>query len=91
MTNQPFFKTCPDGTVTVLPSPLPNTTTDQRDYTKKPVQISPRRDPLGIEIHGKNFSTVINLTNDDALGIIFMLAYGIREDVYVAPAVQVAP
>ena len=88
MTNQPFFKTCPDGTVTILPS-APSTT-HQRDYTKNPVQFSPRSAPLGVEIHGNNFSTVINLSNEDALGIIFMLAYGMREAGYL-PAVQDAP
>lgn len=79
MNSNPYFKIRPDGTVNVIPEP-PNTV--NFDYTKKPVQFAIRRDPLGIEIHGKNFSAVIDLTVDDALSVILMLTYAVREANY---------
>ncbi|MHB8949185.1 MAG: hypothetical protein ACYC4S_08995 [Rhodoferax sp.] len=79
MNSKPHFKISPDGTVNVLPKP-PNTA--KIDYSKKPVQFAIRRKPLGLEIHGENFSTVIDLTQDDALSIILMLTYAVREAAY---------
>ncbi len=80
MNSKPYFKINPDGTVNVLTGPLPKAA--QIDYTKKPVQFAIRRGPMGLEVHGENFSTVINLTPDDALSIILMLTYAVREAVY---------
>ena len=85
MNTKPYFKILPDGTVTVQPA-SPNTA--KFDYSKKPVQFAIRRDPLGLEIHGENFSTVIDLTPDDALSIILMLTYAVREATYTPSAVS---
>ena len=74
MTSKPYFKTQPDGTVTVIPAPP---STAKIDYSKKPVQFAVRRGPLGLEIHSENFSTVIDLTTDEALSIILMLTYAV--------------
>ena len=79
MTSKPYFKTRPDGTVTVIPAPP---SAANVDYSKKPIQFAVQRDPLGLEIHSENFSTVIDLTTDDALSIILMLTYAVRETVY---------
>jgi hypothetical protein len=90
MTSQPYFQITPDGAISMMPSPPPNL--GHVDHTKKPIQIFARRDPLGLEIRGENFRAVVNLTADDALGIIFMLAYGARESFYTPTTfVQAAP
>lgn len=80
MNSKPYFQINPDGAVKVLTGPPPKAA--QIDYKKKPVQFAIRRVPLGLEIHGENFSTVIDLTTDDALSIILMLTYAVREGVY---------
>jgi hypothetical protein len=86
---KPYFKSQPDGSVSVLPAP---SDTASRGYSKKPVQVAVRREPLGLEIHGENFSSQIDLASIDALDIALMLVYGVRE---AAPApsefVEVAP
>lgn len=46
-----------------------------------PLKISIRHD-LSIELHNDNFSIVRKLTVDEALGLIGMLSYVIREQVY---------
>lgn len=79
MNSKPYFQISPDGTINVLPKP-PNTA--KINYSKKLVQFAVHRNPMGLEIHGENFSTVIDLSTDDALSIIMMLAYEVREAVY---------
>jgi ribosomal protein L25 (general stress protein Ctc) len=79
MNSKPYFQIRPDGTVNVLPAP-PKTVSV--DHAKRPVNFAVRRAPLGLEIHGENFSTVIDLTVDDALSIIMLLTYAAREAVY---------
>ena len=79
MTSKPYFKTRPDGTVNVIPAPP---SIAEIDYSKKPIQFAVRREPLGLEIHGENFSTAISLSTDDALSIILMLTYAVREAAY---------
>lgn len=80
MNTKPYFKIRPDGTVTVQAPP--NYQPGQGDYSKEPVKVAIQRDPFGLEIHGGNFSCVANLTKIDALGIILMLAYWLRESEY---------
>jgi len=76
MNTNPYFKIGPDGTVNLQQRPklLPG-----QDYSKKPVQFAIRRDPFGLEIHGENFSAVATLTKADALGLMMMMAYWLRE------------
>ena len=81
MNSSPYFKISANGTVNVLPAPPPRTGC-KFDYSKKPVQVSIRQSPLGLEIHGENFSTSITLDTDDALSVILMLTYGVRELLY---------
>ena len=76
MNTKPYFKIQPDGTVNVQAPPKLQ---PGQDYSKKPVQVAIRRDPFGLEIHGENFSAVANLTKADALGLVMMLAYWLRE------------
>lgn len=80
MNSKPYFKIDPDGAVKVLTGPPPKAA--QIDYKKKPVQFAIRRDPLALEIHGENFSTTMDLNMDDALSIILMLTYAVREVAY---------
>ena len=46
--------------------------------TNKPVNVAVRHD-LSIELHGEHFSVSTQLTADQALSIISMLAYVLRE------------
>lgn len=50
----------------------------KHDYDKKPVRVAVHRD-LSLELHGERFSVSAKLTADDALGIIAMLTYVLRE------------
>lgn len=79
MNQKAYFKTQPDGTVSVIPKP-PGA--KKVNYSKNPVQFSVRRAPLGLEIHGENFSTVIDFTIDEALCLILILGYAVREAAY---------
>jgi hypothetical protein len=80
MNTNPYFKIGADGTVNVQPPPKLQ---PGQDYSKKPVQVAIRREPLCLEIHGANFSTLIHLTKVDALGLMMMLAYALREEEYL--------
>ena len=64
-TTKPYFKIRPDGTVNVQPAP-PNHA--KIDYSKKPVHFAVRRDPLGLEIHGEDFSTLMATSNSPTFG-----------------------
>lgn len=79
MNTKPYFKICPDGTVNVQPPPqlLPG-----QGYSKKPVQVAIRYNPLRLELHGEAFTASANLSTDDALSIAMMLVYAVREKVY---------
>lgn len=86
MNSKPYFQIRPDGAVSVLSGPP---STAKIDYSKNPVQFAIRSYPLRLELHGENFSTVANLTTDDALSIILMLTYAVRESVYTPPKCEV--
>ena len=79
MNSKPYFQIRPDGTVNVVPAPVKRATTD---YSQKPVQYAVRHDSMRLELHGENFSTLINLSTDDALNIAMMLTYAVREALY---------
>jgi hypothetical protein len=76
MNSKPYFKSQPDGSVCVTPAP-PDTAS--RGYAARPVQVAVRREPLGLEIHGENFSSEIDLSTFDALDVCMMILYGVRE------------
>lgn len=52
---------------------------------KPPVKVAVHHD-LSIELHGENFSVRRALTLDEALGLIGMLSYVLRERVYTSPS-----
>lgn len=55
------------------------------DYSRRPVAVAVHHD-LTIEIHGKDFSTSTKLSPDDALGLITMLSYVVREQLALQAA-----
>ena len=50
----------------------------KHDYSRRPVKVSLHHD-LTLEIHGEHFTTSTKLTVDDALGLIGILSYVVRE------------
>ena len=50
----------------------------QANYEKKPVHFA-IRPGLTIELHGEHFKISTKLTPDEALGLVMMLAYQLRE------------
>jgi hypothetical protein len=83
MTKQQFTIS-PDGMITINPDgvviidrkrpPAPG-----RDYSKQPVQAAIRHD-LTLELHGERFSARAKLTPGQALGLMSVLAYLLREE-----------
>lgn len=50
----------------------------KHDYSRRPVKVAIHRD-LTLELHGANFTASTKLSVDDALGLVSMLAYVVRE------------
>lgn len=50
----------------------------KHDYSRRPVKVALHHD-LTLELHGEHFSASTQLTLDDALGMISMLGYVLRE------------
>jgi hypothetical protein len=50
----------------------------KHDYSRRPAKVAIHHD-LTLEIHGEHFSTSTRLTVDDAMGLIMMLGYIVRE------------
>ena len=82
MNQQPFIKITDNGIAFEGQRPSDDLP-DKNDYGKKPVQVAVHHD-LSIELHGKNFSVRTTLTPDQALAIISMLAYVVREKIPAA-------
>ena len=55
------------------------------DYTRRPVAVAVHHD-LKLEIHGKDFTASTKLSVDDALGLITMLSYVVREQLAIQAA-----
>lgn len=77
------FTVSPQGMVTIDAGGVviidhKQASTAGRDYSRKPVQVAVRQD-LSIEMHGAHFSATAALTPADALNLITMLAYSLRE------------
>lgn len=81
MTQPPFININDAGVAFLAESPK-SPPPGKSDYDKKPVKVAVHHD-LTIELHGANFSTSTKLTPDEALGLISMLAYVVREKLYV--------
>jgi hypothetical protein len=84
------FTISPNGMITILPDGRviidhKRAPAAGRDYSRKPVQVAVRQD-LSIEIHGANFSATADLSPGDALGLISMLAYSLRERGFIGRA-----
>lgn len=50
----------------------------KHDYSHRPVKVSLHHD-LTLEIHGEHFTASTRLTVDDAMGLIGILSYAVRE------------
>ena len=80
------FTICPEGRVTINPKGVvsidrkPAAAAPGQDYSKQPVQVALRHD-LTLELHGAKFSVGTKLSVDQALGLINLLAYVVREQV----------
>lgn len=76
--NQPPFVSINDDGMAFLPQRPQAHQPGQYDYKKKPVRVAIRHD-LSIELHGEHFSVSTKLTAGEALGMISMLGYVVRE------------
>lgn len=83
--NTPSFIKITDAGVAFLAQRPEAPKPGQHDYTSKPVKTAIHHD-LSIELHGEQFSVKTKLTADEALGLIGMLSYVLREHLYVAGA-----
>ena len=86
MNQPPFVSITDDGTAFLAQRPEAHQP-GKHDYKKKPVRVAIRHD-LSIELHGEHFSVNTKLTADDALGIIAMLTYVLREQLASARNTQ---
>ena len=77
MNKPPFVSITDDGMAFLTQRPEAHQP-GKHDYNKKPVRVAVRHD-LSLELHGEHFSVSTKLTADDALGIIAMLTYVLRE------------
>ena len=50
----------------------------KHDYSRRPIKVAVHRD-LTLELHGANFTVTTKLSVDDALGLIGILTYAVRE------------
>ena len=57
---------------------------NKHDYSRRPVKVAIHHD-LTLEIHGEHFTTSTRLTVDDAMGLIGMLSYAVREELARRP------
>jgi len=48
------------------------------DYSRRPIGVALHHD-LTIELHGEDFTASTRLSVDDAMGLISMLSYAVRE------------
>lgn len=48
------------------------------DYSRRPIDVGLHHD-LTIELHGEDFSASTKLSVEDAMGLISMLSYAVRE------------
>lgn len=83
--NHPPFIQITDAGVAFLAQRPDAPKPGQHDYTSKPVKVAIHHD-LSIELHGEQFSVKTKLTTDEALGLIGMLSYVLREKLYIEGA-----
>lgn len=74
----PPFITITDNGVTVTDHRPVAHIPHKHDYSHRPVKVAIHHD-LRVEIHGNNFTTSTKLSVEDALGLIAMLGYLVRE------------
>jgi hypothetical protein len=78
MNKPPFVSITDDGAQFLADRPeahLPG----KHDYSKKPVRVAIQHD-LSLELHGEHFSVKTKLTPEEALGLISMLGFFVREN-----------
>ncbi|MCF8211998.1 MAG: hypothetical protein K9K38_21725 [Rhodoferax sp.] len=81
MQNIPFIQIDAHGVHFLAERPEPHTP-GQHDYSKDPFRLSVLPGHLGIELHGEKFSVKKNLTIDEALSLVLLLTFAIREETY---------
>ncbi len=75
--HQPFVEISDSG-VNVAHSQPTRYASRKHDYKRRPVNVALHHN-LTLEIHGEHFSTSTKLSVDDAMGLISMLSYAVRE------------
>ena len=88
MSKPPFVSISDDGMAFLAQRPEAHQP-GKHDYNKKPVRVAIHRN-MTLELHGEHFSVSTKLTADDALGIINMMAYVLKEKLHndARPATQ---
>ena len=76
--NKPFVNVDDSGLVILGARPTPREP-GKHDYRDKPVRLSIHHN-LTIELHGEQFSASHRLAADEALALISMLGYVLREE-----------
>lgn len=75
--HQPFIHIA-DAGVSIAHAQPASYARRKHDYKRRPVNVALHHD-LTLEIHGEHFSTSTKLSIDDAMGLISMLSYAVRE------------
>lgn len=81
--HQPFVEISDSG-VSIAHSQPARYASRKHDYKRRPVNVALHHD-LTLEIHGEHFSTSTKLSVDDAMGLISMLSYAVREHLAQQP------
>jgi hypothetical protein len=80
MNHHPHY-TCDESGVTVRNESPP--TGHPRNFKDHPMKFSVHRDRT-LELSGEHFTTRMQLSIDEALGLAMLLLYTLREEVYLA-------
>jgi hypothetical protein len=81
--NTPYI-TIKDSVIEFSEHPAEGSDRGARKYQHRPVQVALHRD-LTLEVHGEDFSVSTKLSVDDALGLITILGYAVRERLFTHP------
>lgn len=84
--NQPFINIDESG-VAILAQRPGKQDPGKHDYRKKPVKVAIHHD-LTIELHGEHFTASYQLSPGEALALMSMLSYALREHLEVERGVK---
>lgn len=85
--SQPPFININDAGVAFLAAPLKAPPPGSSNKTTRPVNVAVHHD-LTIELHGAQFSVSTTLSLDQAVALIGMLSYVVREKLYLQEATK---